>query len=142
MHSTLPLDPAISQTQQKVQKGFERAKNILFITGVVGQFLFVLYIVLFYGGVALQGTYDKIQGHGIMEGDPMGNLMFASHVTLAAIIILGGPLQFFPGIRWKYPTFHRWNGRVYFSTAFIVVFCRTIYECYTWGTRGNRARFG
>ena len=46
--------------------------------------------------------------------------MVGSHLLLAAIIIIGGPLQIIPKVREYAPTFHRWNGRLYILTAFII----------------------
>ena len=95
----------------------------MFSVGVVGQWLFVYYIVAFYGGVVVKGNYEKINehlGHGIIEGDGMGNFMLAVHLALAAVITFGGPIQFFSFIRNRFPTFHRWNGRIYFVTAFLI----------------------
>ena len=36
-----------------------------------------------------------------------------SHVIVAPIALLLGPFQFLPGIRWRFPAFHRRAGRVY-----------------------------
>lgn len=101
----------------------KRVTRLLFGIGVAGQWLFVYYIVAFYGGVVVNGTYEKINEqlpHGIIEGDTFGNIMLAIHLFLAAYITFGGPLQFIPAIRNRFPKFHRWNGRVYFTTAFVI----------------------
>lgn len=36
-----------------------------------------------------------------------------AHMLIAPIALLLGPLQFFPGIRARYPQVHRWSGRAY-----------------------------
>ena len=107
----------------KINKAFKMATNTLFGIGVIGQLLFVYYIIVFYGTNALNGSYEIINervGHGIIDGDPMGNLAFGIHVFLAALITLGGPIQFIAWIRMNYPTFHRWNGRIYYVLAFLI----------------------
>jgi hypothetical protein len=57
---------------------------------------------------------------GYVEGDWKGNLMVAVHVILAAIIVIGGPLQIMPFIRERFRTFHRYLGRFYVFTAILV----------------------
>ncbi len=93
-----------------------------FSVAMAGQAAFVLYIVLFYGRLALAGDYaswnDVLVG-GWQAGDMIGNLTLASHLLLAAIITAGGPLQLIPAVRRRWPRFHRWNGRVYLTTAII-----------------------
>ena len=96
---------------------------ILFGVAVAGQWLFVVYIVSFYGGAVLSGALERINQqlpHGVIEGDTIGNAALAVHISLAAVIIFGGPLQFIPAIRNRFPVFHRWNGRIFLSTAFVV----------------------
>ena len=58
--------------------------------------------------------------HGYAPGHPMGNLVVAIHLTSAVIILLSGAIQLIPLIRRRAPVFHRWNGRIYFVTAFAV----------------------
>ncbi len=46
-----------------------------FLTAVIGQWIFVLYIVAFYGGSAVQGDFEawsKVLPVGIIAGDTMG----------------------------------------------------------------------
>ena len=123
MISEIQIDNQSTSISFTAQKAFEKATRILFITGITGQFIFVAYIVLIYGGIALSGDYErinKILPHGIIAGDTMGNFALAIHLLLAAVITFGGPLQFIKGIRQRFPRFHRWNGRIYYVTAFII----------------------
>ena len=108
---------------KKVIKNFRMATRTLFSLGVLGQLFFVVYIIALYGGAALFNNFEKVNeqnGHGITEGDTMGNFAFGVHVFLAAVITLGGPIQFINWIRARYPVFHRWNGRIYYVTAFLI----------------------
>ena len=87
---------------------------------VAGQWIFVSYILAFYGGTAARGEWSewkKILTRGIVSGDTMGNAAIVAHVFLAVIITVGGPLQLVPALRARAPSFHRWNGRVYLTTA-------------------------
>ncbi len=107
---------------RKSARLLQKSKNLLFGIGVTGQWLFVLYIVAFYGGIWVSGAYEKINEqlpHGLIEGDTMGNFALGIHLFMAAVITFGGPLQFFPAIRNRFPSFHRWLGRVYFVIAFL-----------------------
>jgi hypothetical protein len=56
---------------------------------------------------------------GFVAGDTAGNLAVAAHLLLAVIVIGGGPLQLVPQIRARWPTFHRWNGRIYMPAALV-----------------------
>ncbi|MEL7161826.1 MAG: DUF2306 domain-containing protein [Bacteroidota bacterium] len=87
-----------------------------FIVAVLGQWIFALYVLLFYGGVALTGNLEGWNAgleNGIEPGKALTNTALAVHLLLAVIIHVGGPLQFFPRLRAWAPRFHRWNGRVY-----------------------------
>lgn len=87
----------------------------------MGQLVFVIYIVVFFGGSAAHGNparWNKVLTVGYVPGDRMGNVAVASHILLAAIITIGGPLQLLERARVRIPSFHRWNGRVYLLTAY------------------------
>lgn len=40
-------------------------------------------------------------------------LQALTHMLVAPAALVLGPLQFFPGLRARHPTLHRWSGRVY-----------------------------
>ncbi|NIJ54200.1 DUF2306 domain-containing protein [Dyadobacter arcticus] len=89
----------------------------------IGQWIFAFYIVSFYGKSAFSGAFEKwnqVLPHGYVEGDLKGNLIVGLHVLLAAILVIGGPLQLIPQIRRHLPLFHRWLGRVYVILAILV----------------------
>jgi uncharacterized membrane protein YozB (DUF420 family) len=129
----------VNDNTLKADKNLHNVTRLLFAIGVCGQWLFAFYIAVFYGGVVLNGTYEQVNeklGHGIIEGDGMGNFMLAFHIFLAAIITLGGPLQFIAAIRKNFPLFHRWLGRLYFVTAFLISGAG-LYMIYTRGAHGG-----
>jgi hypothetical protein len=120
MVSDIQLD---EQTQTTTSRNLYKVTRLLFAIGVIGQLLFVYYIVAFYGGVVVNGTYENVNEqlpHGIIPGDKLGNFALAVHLSLAAVITFGGPIQFIAAIRTRLPAFHRWNGRIYYITAFLV----------------------
>ncbi|PIB94666.1 hypothetical protein CSW62_12485 [Caulobacter sp. FWC2] len=68
----------------------------------------------------LAGWNDKPIIKGYVSGDHAGNLMFAIHVLLAAVVTLGGLLQLVPAVRRRAPALHRWTGRVFFIIAYVM----------------------
>jgi hypothetical protein len=96
--------------------------RLWFLTAFVGQLLFVIHIVSFYGRAAIAGDlahWNKALTVGYVHGDLAGNSALAAHLTAAAMITFGGLLQLIPQIRSRFPTFHRWNGRAYVVMAIL-----------------------
>lgn len=94
-----------------------------FLVAVIGQYIFAYYIAVSYGSSAVTGDFDnwnETLTHGYVPGETMGNFTLAAHLLIAAIITIGGPLQFVSEIRARFPIFHRWNGRIFISTALIM----------------------
>lgn len=97
--------------------------KVWFAIVVAGQFIFALYILGVYGISGLGGDFERwnsASAHGYMEKDVWGNLLFGSHVLMAAIITIGGPLQITQKVRSRFPRFHRINGRLYISSAILI----------------------
>ena len=98
------------------------AARLWFVTAVIGQWFFLYYLLVFYGPSTLTGdfqawTRNRLLFKGYVAGDTAGNLAFAAHALLAAVIAFGGALQIVPQIRARALAFHRWNGRVFLVTA-------------------------
>lgn len=94
-----------------------------FVVAALGQWLFVAYILGFYGWTALTGRmqdWNQVLPEGHVPGDNVGNFIVMVHILLAAAVMGGGALQLVPAIRRRWPRFHRWNGRLYLSTVFLV----------------------
>ena len=59
-----------------------------FLTAVFGQWFFAYYIMIFYGGNAVQGNWAAWSSrmiHGIIEGDMIGNIAVFIHILLALL---------------------------------------------------------
>lgn len=101
-----------------------RAARAWFSVAAIGQTAFVWMILAHYGRKTasgdLAGWNDKPIIKGYVAGDDLGNLQFAVHVLLAVVVTLGGLMQLVPAIRAKAPALHRWTGRVFFVTAFVM----------------------
>jgi uncharacterized membrane protein len=129
---TAELDSVSAQPRTRARRlGFipssawaiEAAGTAWFLVAVLGQWIFVAYIVAYYGGALVAGDYDKwgkFLTHGLVPGDHLGNLALAMHLGTAALITGLGPLQLVPQIRAHWPRLHRWTGRVYLSTVLLV----------------------
>jgi len=98
-----------------------RAATFCYLTIAAGQLLFVAFILLYYYPPTLSGNFagwnEKPLIIGFREGDTGGNLFFAVHVLMAAVITFGGLVQLVPAIRSRWPAVHRWNGRLFLVSA-------------------------
>lgn len=106
-------------------RALNAAAKSWFVVAVSGQMIFLLYIVAYYGRSAARGDYaawNKVLVNGHIAGDAANNAAIISHIFIAAFVTLAGPLQLIPAIRARFPTFHRWTGRLYLVTAVIASF--------------------
>jgi uncharacterized membrane protein len=81
-------------------------------------------------------NWNTFNSSAYVENDVFGNVMYALHVLLAIIMIVGGSLQLIPSIRQKYTRFHRINGRVFVTLACIISLAG-LYLITARGTVGN-----
>lgn len=116
---TLPVPGDVSRST----RWLSGAAAAWFTVAAFGQWLFVAYIVGFYGRTLVTGRmqdWNQILPEGHVPGDTVGNLMVAVHILLAAVVMGGGALQLVPAIRRRWPRFHHWNGRVYLAAVVLV----------------------
>ena len=102
-------------------KALKAAARVWFVLAVIGQFAFAFSVASFYGLTALRGNFqawNKILANGYEAGATMGNTALAGHILFATVISIAGALQLIPGIRNRFPAFHRWNGRMFVLAAF------------------------
>ena len=106
------------------EKWLKRSGIFWFAVAAIGQIAFVYFILAFYGVRTatgdLAGWNDKELITGHVPGDHAGNVMFAAHVLVAAVITAGGLAQLTPQIRDRFRAFHRWNGRFYMLAAYLM----------------------
>ncbi len=120
-------------------KALNFTAKLWFIVATIGQWLFGYYILAFYGKSTFAGDFEKwneVLPKGHVAGNWSGNLLVGSHILLAAILVIGGPLQLMPQVRERFRTFHRWLGRTYVVTA-IVVSVAGLVMVWTRGTVGD-----
>jgi tetratricopeptide (TPR) repeat protein len=118
---------AAPQREHSLRKQADRVLNAAagfwFVVAVLGQLVFAFAVASFYGLNAARGNWhqwNRTMTHGYTPGHPMKNLVVAIHLGSAVVILLSGAIQLIPIIRVRFPSFHRWNGRIYFVTAFTV----------------------
>ncbi|MEO0367376.1 MAG: DUF2306 domain-containing protein [Pseudomonadota bacterium] len=107
----------------KAKQTLEFSSKAWFSVLVAGQWLFVLYIVGFYGLSAMSldfAAWNEVLPTGIQSADIIGNIYIALHLLLAAAITLTGPLQLISAVRTRAPIFHRWSGELYVDMAVIM----------------------
>ncbi|MEA2162319.1 MAG: hypothetical protein QOK37_446 [Thermoanaerobaculia bacterium] len=96
------------------------AARFWFFTAVAGQWIFAFYIAVVYASTAARGDWTAWNKHGLAAGNTLGNAALVAHLLLAATITLSGALQLIPAVRARFPLFHRWNGRIYVLSAFVM----------------------
>ena len=86
------------------------AATTWFVTALIGQLVFSIYITIVYGGATLNGDpsrWNRIMPNGHIPGDRIGNTAIALHVLLAVLIMAGGAAQLVPAVRRRAPALHR-----------------------------------
>lgn len=122
-HAPIAATPRCCASFQWARKALSVAATAWFVVAVLGQLMLVVFVIGFYGRAATQGhfeTWNKVLPHGYVAGDTFGNAVVSMHLIFATLIIVGGALQLITGVRRLFPTFHRWNGRVYLVSAFVM----------------------
>ncbi|MBO9544394.1 DUF2306 domain-containing protein [Caulobacter sp.] len=103
------------------QKALRGASVLWFTVAAVGQMVFIGFILAFYGVRTATGNFagwnDKPLIDGYIQGDNLGNVVFAAHVLLASVVTLCGLMQLVPALRRKWPRLHRWSGRTFMVIA-------------------------
>lgn len=99
------------------------AATTWFIVATLGQWAFVTYIVLFYGGNSLAGDFlalnEKPHVTGYVPGDTLGNAQFLMHALAGGLVTLAGAFQLIPALRRRWPDLHRWNGRLFLTVSIV-----------------------
>tara|TARA_Y100001980_G_C14556842_1_gene351163 strand:- start:1207 stop:2031 length:825 start_codon:yes stop_codon:yes gene_type:complete len=96
--------------------------NLLVITVWISALLFGLYILAFYFVSLVQGNTS--QWNEVLPGlhDTQTRSATAGiglHFAAGGIILILGCIQLLDPVRLRYPTFHRWIGRIYVSASLL-----------------------
>lgn len=90
---------------------------------MLGQLLFAAYIATNYGASAVRGdiaAWGRTTLKGYVVGDAVGNAIFAGHIVFAVTISVAGAMQLLPALRRRAPAVHRWNGRMFLTSAAVL----------------------
>ena len=83
--------------------------------------IFSIYIAMFYGGAIFAGSLEQDWNQVLPDlydkAATPAAWMIGMHFFAGSAVLLLGPLQFIAALRQRYPTFHRWTGRVYLVSA-------------------------
>lgn len=94
-----------------------------FVAATLGQWAFVLFILLFFGGHTLSGDLaglnDKPHVTGYVSGDVLGNIQFIAHALMGGVVTFAGAWQLVPALRRRWPRVHRWNGRLFLGISLL-----------------------
>ena len=85
-------------------KALEYSKKLWFISLLMAQTCFVVYLILGYGMTGLTtglSGWNRLNNTAYVANDATGNLMYAVHVLFAVVMILGGSLQLIEKLRTK-----------------------------------------
>jgi len=125
------------ETNSIADTALKAAARFWFGVTVVGQLAFGFAVASFYGLTALRGDYHGwtiTNGH--MPGITTHTPAVAMHLISAVMLMLAGAVQLVPGVRNRFPAFHRWNGRIYMLTA-VVLSAAGIYMTWSRGSVGD-----
>lgn len=113
-----------SSTANRARRHLEFAARGWFVATVMGQLLFVTFILMFYYTTTLTGNYAGWNAKplitGYVKGDAAGNQGFALHVLLAAVMTLAGLIQLVPQVRSRWLVIHRWSGRMFLGLVLVL----------------------
>ncbi|WP_282145417.1 DUF2306 domain-containing protein [Alteromonas stellipolaris] len=136
---TRASDPLTPTTLSAASKLYDTSQKIGFSCLLIAQAFFVSYLIAGYGFTGItQGVsqWNRFNSTAFVAGDSLGNAMYAAHVLLAIVMIIGGSLQLIPAIRRKYKTFHKYNGRLFVTLACSISLAG-MYLLLSRGTVGN-----
>jgi len=134
-------DASVDARAARADAMLDATAAIWLVTALIGQWTFLYYIAVFYDAATLRGDFAAWSRNtyllkGYVAGDFAGNLAFAAHVLIAAIVTFAGALQLVPQIRARVIGVHRWNGRL-FLLASMTAATSGLYMIWVRGSRAN-----
>lgn len=84
--------------------------------------IFAVYIIAYYIGAIYAGTltdWNESLPRLYVADSLAANLGIGIHFGLGAVLLLLGPIQLLAIVRHRWPTFHRWTGRIYATAALV-----------------------
>ncbi|MGA7343165.1 MAG: DUF2306 domain-containing protein [Terracidiphilus sp.] len=116
-----PVEPLVGEGALSLpQRAVHWAGFGLIAASWLSAALFGAYILAFYLGAIPSGHLENWNQNlpGLYaRGNDAALASMTAHLAAGAIILLLGPIQLIGGIRRRWPSVHRWLGRVYVVTA-------------------------
>lgn len=119
----IPAASHRSASPSRADSTLKAAATSWLVVAGLGQLMFVAYLFGFYGHTAILGQFEawnQVFPRSYVSGNTVHNTVVAIHLGFAALITTSGLLQLIPGVRRWFPRLHRWNGRVYLVSAFVM----------------------
>ena len=121
MTQTLASSQSAARSVAWAARAHSLSGGLWFLAAAAGQLMFIYYILVAYLPKTLVGQFERWDEVGLIKGyeagDGFGNLMFITHVLLAAIMTLAGLMQLTAPLRNWAPRLHRMSGRVFLVLA-------------------------
>ncbi|MBQ4811829.1 hypothetical protein A7985_13825 [Pseudoalteromonas luteoviolacea] len=96
------------------------------VVALAGQWFFAMYILSLYALPLMFGAIEKAQmvspSQGLNSNIDLNSTMFFAHVLPAILMAMSGLLQLIPNVRTRFPKFHRYNGRMFFTLGLMGAF--------------------
>jgi len=122
--SDITMDTGAPVRPKRARNWLDLSAKTWFVVTAIGQWLFVAYILAYFGGIFLSsgapGFGETHLPNGYIEGDTLGNLSLVVHILVAGFIIAAGQIQLVPQIRSKLPRLHRYSGWFYMIASLVV----------------------
>ncbi|MEN7341962.1 MAG: DUF2306 domain-containing protein [Pseudomonadota bacterium] len=121
MH-VIPEQATTAAPAEGFQRSMQWSARLLVATVWVSALIFGCYIFVFYFLSSMRG--DITQWNDVLpdlysDDAPAATIGIGAHFAAGSVILMLGCIQLIGGIRAKYPTVHRWLGRVYVVSALI-----------------------
>jgi hypothetical protein len=101
---------------------FHVSRATLVATAWLSAAFFGLYILAFYAGAVSDRTMIQWNQNlpGLYEpGSPVTTSGIALHFAAGGVILVLGCIQLIQAVRSRFPTLHRWIGRIYVTASFL-----------------------
>src|SRR5215210_6788219 len=118
----IKLKAADSKLARLSATSFRWAGIVLVATVWISALLFGLYILAFYAAALYEGTllrWNKILPGLYTQGSTTSITGIGLHFAAGGIILVLGNIQLISSIRIRYPSIHRWNGRLYVLSSLL-----------------------
>jgi hypothetical protein len=118
------METAVSHTSPQtgvIGRVLRLAAAALVLATWVSASIFGLYILAYFGGAVSDGDLGRWNTtlHLYNPDSLAATVGIGLHFAAGAALLLLGPIQLMGSVRSRFPTFHRWTGRIYVASALL-----------------------